>query len=218
MKTQRALDAVAFEQRLALSDLFNELDREIFSLEEQAKMGFVEGGIVEKREKNFRRVMVQERGKLFARGGKRALTVLCYGLGHELTFGDFQAARQGLASKLGVGLDNRSGERTRPRIGEQPSRQKIELLGEKGAAVENSSRPGQEEFRYFQVELPDNLANLIEQTKHSKGEDRSGRKITRFGSLGDDPKYFGKDYGGLFARAIHELIPCAGKGAKNFLR
>ena len=47
MKAQRALDAIALEQRFALAHLFEDFTGKIFPLHEQAKMGLVESGIVE---------------------------------------------------------------------------------------------------------------------------------------------------------------------------
>src|SRR5690242_10859136 len=76
MKTEFLLYPVTFEKWLALPNCFQNFTGEIFPFEKQAKMGFVESGIIEQRQEHVCGGMMQEHGKLIAGGYGRTFAVL----------------------------------------------------------------------------------------------------------------------------------------------
>ena len=59
MEGESALDAIIFEERLAAGDFFEDFGGEIFAVEEEAELYFVERGIIEKGEEDIGRVIVK---------------------------------------------------------------------------------------------------------------------------------------------------------------
>src|ERR1700722_1723722 len=69
------LDAVVFEQAFADADFFEDFDREIFAIEQEAELCFVERGIVEEREQDIGRVVMNECREIVTSGGEDLLLV-----------------------------------------------------------------------------------------------------------------------------------------------
>lgn len=76
MEGKGALDAIVLEQTLAVRDFFEDFCWEIFAVEEQAKLRFVQSGVVEEGEQDGCIGMVEQHGEIVADGDERAFAVL----------------------------------------------------------------------------------------------------------------------------------------------
>jgi hypothetical protein len=81
MKRESALDAIILQQVFAIDDFFENFDREIFAIEQEAELGFVERRIVEEREQDVGGVMMDE-GREIVAGGSKNLMFVWIGGGH----------------------------------------------------------------------------------------------------------------------------------------
>jgi hypothetical protein len=72
MKRQRPFYTVAFQQRFPPPYFLEDFSRQVFSLEQQADLRFVQRRIIEQREQHVGRMIVQQSGKLFASSDERA--------------------------------------------------------------------------------------------------------------------------------------------------
>jgi len=171
MKAERLLDAVTFEERLALADFFENFAWEIFSFQEQAKMGLVKRGIIQQGEKNIRGRMVQKRRKLIASGDGRAFARFSDRLGHKLTFGDLQRARQGSPRELGYVFDNWTRQGTYPGVRSDFANQTVEFRIQESAAVKDSACFCEKEGCVLELKLPQNFKDLIAQVLDSRNQE-----------------------------------------------
>src|SRR5579871_2968466 len=84
MKRQGALDAVVLEQVFAFAHLFENFGGKIFPVEQDAELGFVEGGILEKREQDVRGMVMNECCEVVAGGGDRLFSIgVAFGAVHS---------------------------------------------------------------------------------------------------------------------------------------
>ena len=81
MKRQGALDAIVLEQVFAFADLFENFGGKIFPVEQYAELGFVEGGILEKREQDVGGMVMNECCEVVAGGGDRLFSIGVDGTG-----------------------------------------------------------------------------------------------------------------------------------------
>lgn len=70
MKGERAFDSIIFEKVFARGNFFEDFGGEIFAVEQEAELSFVERGIVENGEQDFGGGMVEESGEVVAGGGE----------------------------------------------------------------------------------------------------------------------------------------------------
>ncbi len=70
MERESALDAIVFQQIFAAADLFEDFGRQIFAIEQEAELRFVERRIVEKREQDIGGVVMDECGEVVAGRGE----------------------------------------------------------------------------------------------------------------------------------------------------
>lgn len=76
MEGKGALDAIVPEQMLAARDFFKDFCWEILAVEKQAKLRFVQSGIVEEGQQDGCIGMVEQDGEIVADGDERAFAVL----------------------------------------------------------------------------------------------------------------------------------------------
>ena len=69
MEGECALDAIVFEKVFSSGDFFEDFGGEIFAVEQEAELSFVERGIAENSEQDIVGLMLEESGEVVARGG-----------------------------------------------------------------------------------------------------------------------------------------------------
>jgi hypothetical protein len=160
---------------------------------------------------------MQQSGEFIAGGDASALTAFGNRLGHKLTLGDLERARQGVASKLRRGFGNWPRERADSHIWGNLTDQTIEFFIEKRAADKKSPRFCQEEIPIADLKLMKDFEDLFLQIPCGGGQECTRRSIARFGGFGNNGEYLGKDDWGLLASEIDELAPSAMECAADFV-
>ena len=75
MEGERAFDSIIFEKVFARGDFFEDFGGEIFAIEQEAELRFVERGVVENSEQDLSGGMLEESGEAVASGGQRAFAI-----------------------------------------------------------------------------------------------------------------------------------------------
>ena len=66
MKSERTLHTIIFEELFAIGDFVENLGGQIFAVEQEAELSFIERRIVEKSEKHVGGVVMEKRGEVVA--------------------------------------------------------------------------------------------------------------------------------------------------------
>ena len=193
MKRQRPFHSVTFQQRFPAAYFFENFSRQIFSLEQQADLRFVQRWILEQREQHFRRRMVHQPSKLFASGYERSLPIFVLEVRHDLTLFKHKGVHQRFSRQLCRSLSHGPRQQTDSCLGSDFSHQAVELAIEEGAAVKHSSGFRKKKIRFSQLQFLDDLARLISQILRPGRQERSRRGVAAFRFLCYNPKYFWKN-------------------------